>query len=403
MQNEAHRNIEADIIGSVISNPGLFDHVKILLVPDFSLPDHQSIWKYIRNAIANNTPINALAIKNTLNLSDKDLPVRISSNASQNSEVLQNNAKILSDYSRKRLINKILSKHTAELSQPDNSWQNTVQELVKDILNVSGTARAIRAESALEKLKRQIAQTSQVTIPTGLAALDNALGGGLSPATHVMIGGYAKTGKTTLTATISHNMEINKILHLVVSLERKDTHIEALKASRQIGCNANYLRDHIKALNSIETSKRYCIYINDNEIDGDNLRHEILYLKRRYGIKAALIDCWQLIGGIKKGESKDAHKTRVAQMLQQTSCDADIPIVTTYQLSEANFSRDASVTIASACSNLNVILQRDQTSAEAWMEVIATNITDEVDIGGITNPQFILDRESGPHFKDITQ
>lgn len=395
-------SLEADVIGSILANPALFEQARGLLIPDFTSPDHQNLWRFILNAISHSTPLTVSVAARAVPLSDPQIPDRIASTASKNADTVGHNAALIVDHVRKQHLSRILGNGISEIADQKTPWHVTAQTLVRNILAVSGTGRARPADQTRHDLKQRLATRKAHHVPTGLRALDNALGGGMPRSSHIMVGAFAKTGKTTLVATISANLEQQGILHAVVLLERDATQIEALKAGRALGCNANNLGNNLDALDSLPPEQRHCIYIAEPAISIEALRHELLYLKRRYNIGAILIDQWQLIGEKPPRETLDAYRSRTARTIQQTAIDAEVPILTTYQLSEGSFIRDASANIASAWSSLNIELNRDRGEAEAWMKIIATNITDETDIGSITTPQFILDRDNGPHFRDIT-
>jgi replicative DNA helicase len=394
-------NAYDEIIGAVLREPSLYEKVRFLSPSDFVQEDHIQIWGAIRESVAEGHDPTPERITASTFLDDQDLPRRLIHRATANVDALIRQARLISDErSRGRAITltREALKKLEDRSNPQ--WRDVTKSLSDNLVSETPTGRSMTANEVQKQLLRRLDRQVSTRIPTGLRALDARLGGGLHPGTLTMLGAFGKTGKTTLCATISYNMEAANTPHLMACLERGGTEVEELKTARRLGCKGFDLGKYKDKIAALAPTKRCCHYVHDTAMTVDDLRHEILYHRRRHGIAAALIDFWQLIQGKEKGESLDAHLTKVAQRLQATSVDADIPIFMTSQLNDNGRSRDSAAALTA--SNLFLILHRDKDASEAWMETIVSNITDELDIGSIGSPQFILDREAGPHFRDIT-
>nr|WP_274597201.1 DnaB-like helicase C-terminal domain-containing protein [Microvirga tunisiensis] len=261
--------------------------------------------------------------------------------------------------------------------------------------------RTREAASVAANLKRRLIQNTGKPIPTGLTMLDRHLGGGLVPSTMIGIGAFTKTGKTTLLNTISYNLEEGGHSHLIFTLERREEDVEAAKASRFLECSSRKLASRVNDLDRYIARPRRAYYIHDTQITVEDIRHEILYHKRRYGIIMAGVDYWQLIQPSSK-ERRDSNRerelARAAQVLQQTAMDADLCIVITCQLSDDGRPRESnSIKFA---SSLYVNMHRDQGRAETWFETTATNITPWTNIGSINTPALLFEGEIGPYFRN---
>jgi hypothetical protein len=390
-----------EIIGAVLRDPTLYGKVRFLNPNDFTHDDHVQIWTAIRESVSEGHDPTLGRIGASTFLEDQDLPRRLAHRASANVDALIRQARLIAEgRSRGRAISLTREALKKLEDKSFGEWRDVTKSLSDSLISEAPTGRALSASEVQRQLLSRLDRQEEVRIPTGLTALDARLGGGLHPRTLTMLGAFGKTGKTVLCSTISYNMELAGYPHMMACLERGGTEVEALKTARRVGCKAFDLAAHKDKIAALPPMKRYCHYVHDTSMTAEDLRHEILYHRRRHGIVAALVDFWQLIQGREKGETVDAHRTRVAQTMQATSVDADIPIFMTCQLDDKGRSRDSSSALTA--SNLFLILHRDKDSAEAWMETIVSNVTDEIDIGGIGTPQFVLDRSAGPHFKDIT-
>jgi replicative DNA helicase len=213
------------------------------------------------------------------------------------------------------------------------------------------------------------------------------------------VGAFAKTGKTTLVATISGNLDRQRVPHQVFTLERSETYIEELKAARDMGINITQLGKHVDAFEQRLNEPSYAEYIHSRSITVEEIRHEILSGVRKKGIRAAFIDYWQLIATSAKGlraDSRNEELGRQVQLIADTAGDAGIPIVLTSQLNDNGAPRESNAIKFAA--NIFLILQRDQNAAEAWFENIVTNITEPLNIGSINDPALMFRSDVGPFF-----
>ena len=143
----------------------------------------------------------------------------------------------------------------------------------------------------------------------------------------------------------------------------------------------------------------YAEYIHSRSLTVEEIRHEILYGVRRKGIRVAMIDYWQLIAASGKGlraDNREEELARQVQLIAATSVDAGIPIVLTSQLNENGAPRGSNAIKFAA--NLFMILHRDPTGAEAWLECVVTNITEPINIGSVADPALIFQSDIGPYF-----
>jgi replicative DNA helicase len=389
--------IEREIVGSILKDPTLYADIRHLDASDFADDQLALVWSAIKSAASQGLQITPRAIAASSFDIDQSELARLARDAAANVDAVRRTAQRLSSERRRERAIVMLRDTVTAIEREPERWESLMSGVTADIGASVMTRRAVPAAEMRERLAMRIAQGARAAkIPTGLGALDNELGGGLPPSTLIMIGAFGKSGKTTLTATISYNFERMQIPHIVFELERDAEHIEALKVARDLHINAIDLTRHARLPES--DGQRYCDYVHGTALTDEMIRHEILWHVRHKGGRAALIDFWQLIEGRTQRETFEQFRGRVAQTIQKTAVDAQIPIVMTYQIGSGPDNKE--IQAARTAANLCMFLHRDRNDVNAWLENIATNISSEEDFGGIGKPALILDRDAGPHFKD---
>lgn len=390
--------LERHVLASVLAQPTFYDEARALRAIDFSDPDYQNIWDRIQSVAGTGrapTPKGVAAA--SFDLNEEDL-VRLSASVAPNVDSLRRAVtSLISEVRRAEVI--VSMNRALNLIRNDGAadWETTVAALTLELSDRAMTRASLTGAEARHALLTRMAQNQKRgKVPTGLSALDNALRGGLSTGL-IMLGAFGKQGKTTMVATLSYNLELQEIPHAVFTLERQPTDIEALKAAREAHINALELSDHL-ALPPSNLPQRTVHYIHQTRMTADQIRNDILFHVRRHRIRAAFVDYWQLIepGPGAQGARKAQQMERIAQELQRTSMDADIPLFVTYQIGDSPQNPD--IAAARTAANLCLHLQRE--ASECWLRTIATNVSDEKDIGGVTAPVITFDRDAGPHFRD---
>lgn len=388
--------IEREIIGSILRDPSLYDDVRQLAPEDFRNDFCANVWIHIKQVASQGHPITPKTVAaGAFDIEMTDLR-RLADDATANVDALRAAAQRLSSERRRERAVALMRDTVYSVEQNPDLWEPAVDSLLRDLNSSSHSQRAVPASETRERLARRLlAGARSARVPTLLDAIDTATGGGLPAPSLTMIAGFGKVGKTTLTATISYNLEQQQIPHVVFSLERRDDDIEALKVARELNINSRDLGLSVQTLPPA-SRPRYCEYVHGTRLTADMIRHEILYQTRVKGARAALIDYWQLIEGRLPREPDHVFLARVAQIIQKTSVDANIPIIMMYQLGEGPEARE--IRAARTAANLCLIIMRDRGDPNTWLQTVATNISSEENLGGVGCPTLILNRDVGPHF-----
>jgi replicative DNA helicase len=389
--------LEEEIIGSVLANELCYRGARMLRSDDFHDIDHQEVWKTIREWVEQSIPLDAERIAQSVFTGRViDLPL-LAKRASGNIDGIERAAIKLADSNRRAWLDRVFRTALADLGEHAKSWRDIVHEVETSLQTNAETGLVSDAASVRAALLRRLHQHTGQHIPIGIGPIDRHLGGGIMNGTFVMAGALGKTGKTVFLTSISYNWDKAGIDHLFITMERSSEVIESLKIAREIGVSARRLTEHLQQAASVRPQS-HTRYLHSTNIDVDQIRHETLFQKKRFGIRAVLIDYWQLIQGRRKGESIHEFRGRTAQEIQRTAIDADLPILMTCQVSDSAGVRDWES--AKTAANLFLQINRDRSSAETWFQVITTNVTEEADIGSIANPPVVL-RDEGPHFAAV--
>lgn len=392
--------LEKQIIGSVLKDPSLFLTAGTLRLEDVQNDICQDVWSAIRSLVSTAAELTVEDVLGTCRIAKSGHIQALIGHGSTDRDRLAATIKLLTDARRGAALHKLLTSQLGALKN-GTPWDTVVSQILGSVTSDYGgyrtqSATSVRAAS-IERLKR----APREKIPTGLTYLDRHLGGGLGGGHLIGVGALTKTGKTTLIATISANLEAQKIPHQVFFLERHETFIEELKEARALGVNIRNLSDHISQLEERARQRTYTEYVNARGITADEIRHEVLYGARRKGIKVALVDYFQLIalpGANAKGSSRAIELGKAAQSLQATAADANVDIIATCQLEDDGRPRESNA--IKFASNLYMNMHRDQNCPETWFEMIATNITPPHDIGSISEPALIFSDTVGPYFRN---
>ena len=265
---------------------------------------------------------------------------------------------------------------------------------------------------------RQVARTVTSTIEeppmrlqTGIAKLDNVLGGGLDLKRVVSLIGKYKIGKTTLLSTIGYNVACgtgekdpeNRAKVLFITLERNQTDVEMMNMARALGTNMAKLEGRYDVYekeieNYISDPVRDSIYYYHRPGAGlEEISSVMTRAVRQLGVKLVMIDYYQVIGRPSGSTRLVEHLMNVDQTITRLASDLDIAILIAAQSDADGAPRDSKSLLQSAAANFAI--RRQDGSPEAWLDNLASNYRKQRDAGSPNNPAMILDEDSGPYFR----
>lgn len=271
--------------------------------------------------------------------------------------------------------------------------------------NTSGvlTRRTVIRE-ILEDFKRDLPCHS-----TGINALDDCMDGGLYEGRAYAFTARKKQGKTMLTSTISYNLEMKNVKHLLITAEMSPKEIEQRRLARQIGVNeAAFRRSDFRSNNKrnemiadvSETCGDAMLYRRGVSITFDQLRREVSACVRKHKIKGFILDYLQLVGGKPPKMSFAEFTDQVAQWIAQFCREANVFAIVIAQMNQTGSVRGGEGLLL-AFDQAYELKRHDKTLPSAWLEMMETRYTPWKDVGDEYGAGLILDDSAGPHFREM--
>jgi replicative DNA helicase len=391
--------IERRIIGSILKDPSLYHLAEIIRYDDLQDQVCRDIWAALRSLKMRGTAVTLNTVAGSCMVASTSDIAQVEHAGSLNVDRLADTVANLIDNKRNEALIQDLAENLGKLrnGQP---WREIIGQLMTRLVVEYDGHNSRNGLDVRSDLIRQLRMGQASRLPTGLRAVDEHFQGGLPSGFLIGLGAQTKTGKTALAATISGNWDAAAIPHLVYSLERRETHIEALKTARRLNMNMNRLADHLDAIER-EAARSATYYVHNTRLTVEEWRHDVLHHVRRHNIKAVITDYFQLfVGAPNSGrkETREAELARTVQVIANTANDAGIPILLLSQNNDLGEPKDCKA-IKQAAGYYGVI-HRDQGQDSTYIETIATSISPFMNIGSLNHPAMLLDSAIGPHFRD---
>ncbi|CAB4139745.1 DnaB Replicative DNA helicase [uncultured Caudovirales phage] len=411
----SNEEAEQGLLGCLLKeNSVFFDVYGTVKEEDFYTPIHGEIFAKIQEFIEAGRVASPVALKNLFDkhpsLENLGGAVYMADLASNMVSVINatDYARQIADLSERRRLLEALSKASEELKF-FNSSARPVEEIKSEIM----AHTEISARSVFTRTKREVAadvlkslQSPPECFPTGIESLDTAMNGGMYPGFTYGFGGAAKRGKTTLAHTISHNLNQAGVDHAYIALEMGANQIEARNVAREIGVSAGAFYYHNpdlikKAVNKLPEIKNHTLYLDMAGASFNQIKAEITRLVMRKKVKGFVVDYWQLVQGVQKGQSKADFLYDVAQWFANFARRHKVWCILLAQLNDDGTTLD-SRGLQRACDQLYNI-EKSETGTQAdelWLSLKFSRYTPTVDIGSVNSPKFWINPK-GPFFDEI--
>lgn len=309
---------------------------------------------------------------------------------------------------RRKLI-EFLSDKALEISL-NNDPKDITQHLteLRDVIERIGPSEQldlfIDNHRVMEDLLKEM-KNPKSFFPTGFDKLDEAMGGGLYPGKTYGIAARKKVGKTAMAATISANLNQNKVDHLFICGEMSAIEIQQRILSRYADIYPSSFRSgygksddcHNRIAAAIPMIPRHTFFQNAAGMTFSSLKRACRIAVERKKVKGIIIDYWQLVGGKQKGQSTSEHLDEVAQWIADFSRQHDIFSITMAQINQEGNTR-GSEGIRLAFDQVYQLHRDDLAQPQAWVEMLETRYTKWINIGDKIKPGFMLN-EKGPYFE----
>lgn len=388
---------EASIIGSALSRRDLLRDLGGITPDHFVDGAHANAWRRI---LADSTITDGLSLQ--LNGPDlTDAHVRRISKSVHGQPTVIRARDYLIESRRKRELRRIATEALASLEDGKTSSESVAIKPNRAISTLdSAQTQSVPAHQVATDLRTK---GNALPIPTGIQSLDYVLHGGIHLGSLTGIFARFKHGKTLMQATLAHNLERQGIPTQMITLERRQGHVERFIAARCLNIDKQDLDFsnplHAQFWQDYCSTKRELSYLHRPAITIDELRSQILVEYYARKIKVVLVDYWQLIKMPGGRESREEKQAESAQMLADLASELDIAIVMTGQLNQDGHPRGGEGVLASAGIVIRIL--RTEDSENVMFDTLVSNQGPERSVGNPESPaaQITL---PGPHFADAS-
>jgi replicative DNA helicase len=354
--NLSNNLIEQMILGTLLNNNDYFELVSDVLDTNFFANEHHQIFfKEIKERLHKGSIANIITLANSLqkyNINN-DYLLEISKYVTNSDNIREYGMIIRELYIKRESM--VLGDYLKEKAQEDNFLEEGIYKVEEKLYNLStktsDTHHTVSFGESLMGVKDNInallsSQKRLVGLTTGFVDLD-ALLGGLQNGGLYILAARPSMGKSALAGNIAVNCALDKTYGgpvAFISLEMPHNQIVMRIMSGLSNVPLGQLMNgHIsrKDFNDcMDTLKQFYnlpIYIHDTSaMSIGEIKTVLRQMKRKWGIKLAIIDYLQLVHGGGTGhENRVAEVSRITRLLKATAKELRIPIMALSQLSRS--------------------------------------------------------------------
>ena len=375
IENKQPSNLEAEqaLLGSILVNNDIIDEVSsIISSAIFYDPAHVKIYEVIESLNNKGMIANPITLKNFFekdnmlnDVGGTEYLVKLTRFSGSPKQAVDY-AKIIHEMYLRRelvLISDKLSADTLNANSQEQNAENIIEGTEKSLFDLA--ERGSFSQSFL-KFNEALDQTIEmatlamksdqgiVGVPTGLADLDEKLGG-LHKSDLVILAGRPGMGKTALATNIAYHAAQNLLSRqekssiAFFSLEMSSEQLSTRILSEQARIKSDDIRrgkvTETEINRYIETSRNIYnlpLYIDETPaITISTLSNRARRIKRLFGLSLIVVDYIQLMRG--SGNSRDGRVQEISEITQGLKAMAKelkIPVVALSQLSRAVEQRD---------------------------------------------------------------
>lgn len=415
---QSHSEAERDLLGALLINNELLGQIDHLRGEHFHEPVHQRIFDVVRQTVQEGDVANPVTLKNRF---DKDgaladiggarYLLQLASGATAIAPV-KTLAKLVYNAWQRRQIISWSNNAILEAEHGDMTPEEIAARLASSLNALGSVEKRRRVLDAMDVLEEIVADMKNGVRPysTGLAKLDECMGGGLFPAKMYGIGARQKVGKTLLASTLAYNLAKQGVRVQFIAGEMGAKEIHRRVLSRQMDVYESSFRNSysnsadfqsrlLHATEETATLRKFMLYQNAPGLNFDDLKQYMASAVHRFKVQVIILDYWQLVGGKASRDSDAKHLDNVAQWIADFSKDYEIATVVFAQMNQEGNTR-GSEGIRKAVDQFYEIHREDLTTGEAWVEMKDTRYTKWMNIGDEGNAGWRLE-EKGLYFREV--
>ena len=418
---------EQAVLGAILTDNAVLAQVQPILRPDhFFIPAHARIFEAAETVWQRGQRADPLTLK-TYFEADGDLEhvggvrylIDLVANTISSVGALGHAQAVVADWVRRQGL-AIAQDLMAALAHPvpETSPQAELATAETRLFDLRRTTDTRQGGEPIEQTTGEIlrglvvdaGQPVDVT-PTGLTALDRAMGGGLFPASLICVSAPAKAGKTALGGTLAYNLTVRGVPHAYVALEMGARKIVTRMAARALGVNPHLITgrrlSNAQWSRVAELSERmadHCRWLNLPGSRWARIEAALGRAVRDHGIQGAIIDYWQLIPSTDPRVNRVTALEEIGTAIATATKSLGIWIVLFCQENEEGKTFGNREGLARACELMWRLrpcsLPDDDGPQGRWFECVAARDLPAMNIGDELNPAVELVTSTGPYLRD---
>lgn len=345
----ASMEAEQSILGGLMLDNSLWDSVgDLLIAEDFFREEHQRIFTAIGTLINSARPADIVTVHDAMaghtslaTLSDLAQFVPSANNARRYAQIVRDRSlsrKLLTASSE---IGDIAMNHAAPFSERLEQATGHLVKLMPDSATEDWIGLDKTVVQMLDRISDRAEGRKDDVIATGLADLDEILGGGMRAGQLIIVGARPSQGKSALAVTMGLNVAQAGLPVGMFSLEMpteeltqrltsmlSEVHLERIRRSERLTD-----RDWPRLTEAAEKLARLNFHVS--ELGGPNinqLRSRARKLKRKHGLSLLIVDYLQLATGTNPKDSRNNQLGEVSRGLKSLAKELKIPIIALAQL-----------------------------------------------------------------------
>ncbi len=122
-------------------------------------------------------------------------------------------------------------------------------------------------------------------------------------------------------------------------------------------------------------------------------------MSRRHKIRGFILDGWQLVRGVERGQTLERHLADVAQWCADFSNQRGLFSIITAQPNQNGMAHSRSQGLEMACDQVYT-LNREEGAKQAWMRQRVTRYTPIMHVGSSEDLPLLFHGD-GPYFEDV--
>ena len=358
-------DLEEAVLGALMIDKKGLDEVIDILEPEyFYKPEHQELYRVVKDLFNNSQPIDILTVSQalrkagTLNKVGGDVYlVQLSQKVSNAAHIEFHSRIIQQKFIQRRLIevsSQIIDKsydETTDVFDLLDTAENKLFEITNGNIKKASEKASRLVAQAIEKIKKVSQQKGLSGVPTGFTKIDN-LTAGFQKSDLIILAARPGMGKTAYVLSMAKNMAIQyKRGVAVFSLEMSSVQLITRLISGETGISSEKLRKATLAeheweqlYTKVKTLEEAPIYIDDTPaISVFDLRAKCRRLVSQHNVECIIIDYLQLMtAGSGHNGNREQEISIISRSLKSIAKELDVPVIALSQLSRAVETRGGS-------------------------------------------------------------